>query len=611
MKIMILHLDSNFRNRQLYPNPTDFTIEINGTPPNTLLVPNNRCFNISSLFASFSFTYFSKSKPLNYYCTGEDSIYCYLVDILNALVPDSNDVNIKYVYNTYIFQNFLIGYYVQDIVTGNSAIINASNLSGSNIITILLENKIADDGYEGTLEIFNPVFGIPNLLLVSGYSIFNQANGQLFYNTEGIQMSSIIVNLTQKWISTVENIIEPYRIVKYSGDYQVHLHDNICVLTNPINNRFNHRKIYIQNLKQIFQNSIFTFKMEIPMEFYHDLQETDLFLSEFGEDPRLHPSFTFYLDQNDISIPKTKIIVKIKKEEKSDTLVPILIYPGSGINSLTNYMMYCERLPHIKIVLQSQKILTSILSNELPISLDRRYFILFIESLVNFPFYFEIQKYEKETSLVYLENLDENKLGEYYLFLPESVILIDRYCFLPYEEIFPNLVMPVSNFQQKCYTVQLHSITLPNLPICGSRFLLADFPYVLVTFGNITNSESNSTMNIGVMTTNNPNAIHATFVCPIANIRNPDTIKYVVVRSSQKSQQVKLNFAENIKFRVYLPDNRPLIFSNRFLIDYQTSIVSSSNFCFYQNFLVSNPSYSIFPSYDDISVSATFSISEP
>jgi hypothetical protein len=107
--------------------------------------------------------------------------------------------------------------------------------------------------------------------------------------------------------------------------------------------------------------------------------------------------------------------------------------------------------------------------------------------------------------------------------------------------------------------------------VCGFNILLADFPFVLVT---LVNKNSAGGENIGTLISNIPsNASPANFVCPIANIRNPDIIKFVVVSSNQV---VNFRFTPNntIFFRVSLP-NGDLLKYNAY--DNSNIVLSSCN----------------------------------
>jgi hypothetical protein len=155
------------------------------------------------------------------------------------------------------------------------------------------------------------------------------------------------------------------------------------------------------------------------------------------------------------------------------------------------------------------------------------------------------------------------------------------------------------------------------MPICGTKFLLADYPYVLVSFGNITSTNvdgRSGTNNIGTIWSNNPNANSATFMCAIANIRSPDIIKYVVVRSAQVVS-MKLNLSENLRFSVYLPNGTLIKYSKKFEMNVEEQSFNSTKVCTDDESLTQADSEfdgytKVFPYNDDLSITATFVLAQ-
>lgn len=134
--------------------------------------------------------------------------------------------------------------------------------------------------------------------------------------------------------------------------------------------------------------------------------------------------------------------------------------------------------------------------------------------------------------------------------------------FVPYNNYYPMINLPIVPFHQTvCYRIQIASIALPNLPVCGYNILLATFPYVLVTLMNSTSGSTSGGENYGLMISNNPHAVRSTFVCPIANIRNPDYVRFVVVNSNQ-SIMMKFRPSDALRFTVNLPNGELLKFQN-------------------------------------------------
>jgi hypothetical protein len=82
---MIIHLDSNFRNRALYPNPSSYAIEINGTPPPNVFIKDGRGCFLTFNQVIFSFYYFKKSPIIPFISYSN-----------NYIVIDAHIININY-----------------------------------------------------------------------------------------------------------------------------------------------------------------------------------------------------------------------------------------------------------------------------------------------------------------------------------------------------------------------------------------------------------------------------------------------------------------------------------------------------------------------------------
>ena len=115
---MIIHLDSNYRNRALYPNPASYVIEINGTPPANQQISDSRGFFLTQNNISFSF-YFSKiSDPVHYnsYKNNTVSLDVNNIPYFNYFLQLSSSIT----------QNFLVGFIARDDFSKHSAIIDPS-----------------------------------------------------------------------------------------------------------------------------------------------------------------------------------------------------------------------------------------------------------------------------------------------------------------------------------------------------------------------------------------------------------------------------------------------------------------------------------------------------
>jgi hypothetical protein len=233
--------------------------------------------------------------------------------------------------------------------------------------------------------------------------------------------------------------------------------------------------------------------------------------------------------------------------------------------------------------------------------------MFFLNQFIAIPYYTIIKTHRNE--YVYTEV--PGFFNENYYFREKVQSIYYKTGSISYFSFYPNLVLPISHNVLTCYRVQLSKISLPNLPICGSNLLLADYPYILVAFGNITNTNLDSrsgTNNIGSIWSNNPYANAATFLCAIANIKAPDTIQYVVVRSGQ-IVNMKLNLAENLRISVYLPDGTLIRYTKQYEYDVSNNSVSVDT-CYFDESITQSDDPStytkVFGNNDNLSISVTF-----
>lgn len=108
----------------------------------------------------------------------------------------------------------------------------------------------------------------------------------------------------------------------------------------------------------------------------------------------------------------------------------------------------------------------------------------------------------------------------------------------------------VSQNESVCYEIELISLILPNVTLkTGSR--IAFYPYVFVEFTNVS-APVNSGKNI--IYSNNPNALHAMFICPINDTTNPLISSFTKIDSAGMTQTVKFKPNDSLRLRIYLPN---------------------------------------------------------
>jgi len=525
-----------------------------------------------------------------------------------------------HVYST-TSQNYFIGYIVQDTVTKYSSAVTMSFRTGDQF-TLVLKNSITSDT-TGNCVIINPSLTLGNNLLINGYSIFNQIPNVGYYLNDGIDNNSAIFNLTTGLETNILSVDKPFRNITFNPisnkngiAYTVSVGDYIIVLNNrPSKERVTNISFTVLDM---FPIGLKDFKVVSSNFLTSQVQVGDLFQSIYGSslDPVFqHQDDYFVINKNALfNGGPRKMVLQVYKILR-DEIIYIVQNPGNDISTYNEYKF--EKIGDPSQILTILCTATSfcVKVNSNAQFLDHKNFMVyFVNFFLAVPFYSVITKVQYD--IIYMENPPFLNLDDIFINL-DSQLIYNRIGCIQYFSFYPNLAMPLSNTVQSCYKVRLSSITLPNLPICGTKFLLADYPYVLVSFGNITSTNvdgRSGTNNIGTIWSNNPFANSSTFMCAIANIRSPDIIKFVVVRSAQVVS-MKLNLAENLRFSVYLPNGTLIKYSKKFEINVEEQSFNSTKVCTDDESLTQADSQfdgytKVFPYNDDLSITATFVLAQ-
>lgn len=120
-----------------------------------------------------------------------------------------------------------------------------------------------------------------------------------------------------------------------------------------------------------------------------------------------------------------------------------------------------------------------------------------------------------------------------------------------YTPITINTNSTTTQQQSVCYEIDLISLVLPNTTLkSGDR--IACYPYVLVKFYNI------NSHNLNRINSNNPHANTALFKVPIDNIDEKKSAKFVSLNIGIcMNQVIKFKMNDSFYFSVYLPDGSP------------------------------------------------------
>jgi hypothetical protein len=556
---MIIYLDSNFRNKNVYPSISDFVIPINITP-SSQFNDNRNSYSVEQNIL-FSFKYISNILNLNYTLISSNSI------MINYNFSLSSHLYI-------IFQNIITGFLIQETTTLHTAIIDSSQLMPTGLYCTL-NNSISIPTL-GLLNLINPTsFSINNQIinfLIYGYSYFNFIPTPGYSKDYGVNINCTLVNLTKNWKINIKNYNEMYRIVNISQK-KIDKNDYFIFLNNSDQNE------HFESLKilNFYMNSIY--KYDVIEKNFIDYIENEIFKN---------------------NINNIEILFKNNKLN--------LLHPGQNINVLQEIELISLIDINRKIKIIVLEINDSLQIEYIPNYyhlMNQNYLFFFITKKEWIPFYSLVIKINTITNLIYIEKPYSSLLKLGYIkpnFYEYGGLLLIK-------SMINNLSLTLANPILTCYSITLASLTLPNLPVKGYNALLSFFPYVYVNFGNVTNTSesSNFTKTIGAIASNDPNLINAQFICPIANVKNPLINQFITIFSNQVVK-MKLNLQEDLRFQVYLPNGQLLSYCDVYGYNYINNELVSSNENLNSSLNLSYK-YLVYPGINNNYITATFTLS--
>lgn len=521
---MIIHLDSSFRNITAFPFATEFEIQVNSTPPDRLFESDARCLYNTVNYILFSFRwigdtnnpYINRPDPSD---DNKDSLFikyipigpstALLIEVPPALYGTNND--------------YFVGLLLVDSSSQMSSIVGAFE-SSKNVLT--LTDPIFETYYDGcgiddpipdvlvnTGYLVNTTYWYKTNLLILGSTNLIKTTINEFILAKGLNTDLYVENVSQNWISKIKSFAGPFRSVVLETFPSYHYDDFWIIWQTP-----------------------YRIRMDVYLPIYvGGVQNWQIIDSSEG-----------FNIGDIVKCNDEKIIFQVTDVCKKGRVLALrLCIPGERLNIGQLIELYNNvegiviiRVVDVGIILQYTDLPVSIRTNassSLITIVDIRHNNVLYYSIL----YHNDQFMYLDMSVQHAEYLNKCVFDGKFI-----TYFIQFYSFLP------NIVAPIVAYQNPiCYAVQILSISLPNKPVCGFNIILADFPFVLVT---LVNKNSSNGENIGTLISNNP-TVSANFVCPIANIRNPDIVKFVVVSSNQV---VNFKFTPNntIFFRVSLPN---------------------------------------------------------
>lgn len=512
---MIIQIDSGFRDYQRYPFNSEMTIGINGRPNEER--NDIRSTNITENFIQSAFQWVGNSENNNPLSKIPKDTFLTKIIPINSnqcLIVPKND-KIKNLVDTI---DYFIGIelWIEETNQTSTVILYDKRIFlitlDEDIFNIYFENLSLEDCLKNNnIDDFsingyfvNTSYHEKKNLNLLGITKTNYQPMNKFIISTGAYQGLIVENVTKNWKREIIDINGIFRHVILEDIPSYDSNDFFILYKEPTLLR-NEKILFFKNGIEHF--SILSIKN--PPEYQEIFKYKNIILEVINQTP---------------------LALKI-------------INPGNDIT-------------------ETEIVLKSIIGNELKIRIESigSGFIMKENMTISYEFYILGLMDTSSNNVEYftIQNLKGNIVYFDYFTLEELFLTVQYLYFIPYRQVFPNLVIPTIPTQNLiCVETQLISLILPNLPICGYNILLADIPYVFV---NLCNSQGQGCEISSTIYSNVPAATTNNFVCPIANIRNP-RLNFVILNCKQKAI-FKFSPRDTLQFRVSLPNGQILKYVN-------------------------------------------------
>ena len=512
---MLIQIDSNFRDYKTFPYESDFVVNVNGKPPINGSVPDVRSTYLTESYIRYAFKWIGDSafnNPLSK--IPNDTFVAKIVPLSPSsfvIIPPPTQQALSFETSDYF-----AGIECWNPITRLSGTIVSYNnrllvaTLDSDIFDVYFEDICIEDCKNNDMQEFiidaylvNTTFHEKKNLLLLGTARINIDRDNRFVLVRGVDTRLVVENVTKNWVSTISTTQGVLRTVILDQFPSYDSNDFFIVYQKRISKDISSRKLFYKGL--------FDYRI---VHCHGDIQ------------------------------PKTVFIYRDLQVEYVDNETLNIIYPGNNIEKSTIRLYNPNnRTQYIDIDVIS---IGDGITLDYPPIIDKNTFLIAIlDTIENNVYYFNIDKIHYNILYLVIDKDDIDKINR------QDIIYV---YFIPFFTIFPNIVIPlVPNQNVVCVEARIVTISLPNLPVCGFNVRLADFPYILVT---LCNSQGQGCEITSTLYSNVATSVRSNFVCPIANIRNPD-INFVVVTSKQKAV-FKFTPRDSLRFQILLPNGEIL-----------------------------------------------------
>lgn len=557
-----IHIDSSYRNRLLYPNPSDFVVPYvspTGTNITTYMNPVSKYLPIYN----FVFPKCSLSQSIDFFDTGTiiadssvrlsivggnsieivfdpDDIKLFLGDI-DPNVSPSCLVGLFFVYgNSSPYQSAEIKAfdYLSSTITLNSAIsLDLPTINYGYIYNSSTNSNIRLNGDLRSLLVYNT----PELYIFN--SSTNEIRTAFQIQSRNLELESPFT--FSSW--TVNDFYVLFRIQTPSiyklSSFDTGLYYSTAIRTMKYAPEKSKQQLIIGSIIELY------------------FEQTML---PSGVTIKITKSFTnnhcFEIITNSVGVQTGDVLVSIDMSHVFYVLSSYQVFKVNG--RLSNAYKNTFFTPLLFTPLYESP--ESFNDYEIPYNI----FPLTFTDYCNVPENYQTLQNKTGTAIIY--NLMYQKTTDTTLVFVSAydTTLLERFQDVAsYSELWDNCLFSLNSNDQYnplnysgsnmdesvCYEIELTNLILPNTFLNGLKVLTSFYPYFLVEFSNL----SYSYHNINNMFTNNPNANKALFPIPISDVSSPLTSQFLNL-SCPCSQTIKFKPNDSFRVRVFFPNGDPL-----------------------------------------------------
>jgi hypothetical protein len=572
----IIHVDSTYRDRLLYPNPADFVIEY-GSPT------NNNMFNMRNPVTkqlpiyNFVFPYVSTySKSIDFLSTGVTISNSSLQIRIsggneNAIILNSDDMMAIFGSSiqkqSYDFLTNLYFVYGSGSPYSLSRIISFDSLT--NVVT--LENPITID--LSTLSycyIYNDSYvdGSRMSIVLSGKNAdmknYIRLQGLYLYNATREQELPVRVSSNEQFLTEIDdNVFTDWSVNDF---YMLFLTStNINTLLPFANNGNSYVSRSIRTLRIIETSSLFTVNNSI-----YDLYRSDtksisnisITITKIDRSGKIvtfdiisrgydiNMNTTYYIEDFDVNNNRLYAVFGIQ-----DTYQSFMVSGEITLSQNTFFTPFAfTPLFNHNDTYPNDEISFNVFPVEYDQYIDVTSYVPQIQNMSGSAMIYEYYHTDDGNTIIYTTSYEEKTLAllngslytnNWWNGVMLSMVSKDQFVPLNYSG------STVSQSQLTCYEIQLLNLILPNLELNSTQTLTSFFPYLFVEFTNATTM----TRNVNNLYTNNQYGQSALFAVPISDVNSPTTSQFLNLNCAT-IQTVKFKPNDSFHFRVYLTNGR-------------------------------------------------------